>query len=170
MTSFRLPGLFHSCGAETFSQPRFWDFKANHSSPHLTEPRHSLNLPLEQNYPSATPTSSNNRAWEIPKENIIKDNQQKLSQQSTLTVVGTGPADEETYTWVFDVILRLSEALVCFRASRANFLRSITRAIVNKKEGKRKIDFLTSFWNFQKLSFVFAPPGITFCALSPGLY
>ena len=32
----------------------------------------------------------------------------------------------------FDVILRLSEALVCFRASGDNFLRSITRAIVNK--------------------------------------
>ena len=26
----------------------------------------------------------------------------------------------------------------------------------------RIIDFLTSFWDFQKLSFVFAPPGITF--------
>ena len=53
---------------------------------------------VQLNYPSATPTSPNNRAWEIPKENIIKDHQQKLSQQSTLTVVGTGPADEETYT------------------------------------------------------------------------
>ena len=93
----------------------------------------------------------------------------QLSQQSTLTVVGTGPTDEETYIWVFDVILRLSEALFCFRASRANFLRSITRAVGNKKKGKRKLDLLTSFWNFQKLSFVFAPPGITFCALSPGL-
>ena len=46
---------------------------------------------------------------------------------------------------VFDVILRLSEALVCFRASGDNFLRSITRAIVNKNVGKRKIDFLTLF-------------------------
>ena len=32
----------------------------------------------------------------------------------------------------FDVILKLSEALVCFRAPGDNFLRSITRAIVNK--------------------------------------
>ena len=70
---------------------------------------------------------------------------------------------------IFYLILRLSEALVCFRASGDNFLRSITRAIVNKNDGKRKIDFLMLFWDFQKLSFVFAPPGITFCALSPGL-
>ena len=41
----------------------------------------------------------------------------------------------------FDVILKLSEALVCFRASGDNFLRSITRAIVNKNDGERKIDF-----------------------------
>ena len=34
--------------------------------------------------------------------------------------------------------MRLSEALVCFRASGDNFLRSITRAIVNKNDGKRK--------------------------------
>ena len=34
---------------------------------------------------------------------------------------------------------------------------------------KRKIDFLLFFLDFQKLSFVLAPPGITFCALSPGL-
>ena len=68
-----------------------------------------------------------------------------------------------------DVILRLSEALVCFRASGDNFLRSITRATVNKNDGKRKTDFLTLFCDFQKLSFVFAPPGITVCALSPGL-
>ena len=67
------------------------------------------------------------------------------------------------------VILRLSEALVCFRASGYNFLRSITRATVDKNDGKRKIDFLTFFCNFQKLSFLFAPPGITCCALSPGL-
>ena len=45
----------------------------------------------------------------------------------------------------FYVILRLSEALVCFRASGDNFLRSIVRAIVNKNDGKHKIDFLTSF-------------------------
>ena len=37
--------------------------------------------------------------------------------------------------------MKLSEALVCFRASGDNFLRSITRAIVNKTDGKRKIDF-----------------------------
>ena len=37
--------------------------------------------------------------------------------------------------------MRLSEALVCFRASGDNFLRSITRAIANKNVGKRKIDF-----------------------------
>ena len=42
---------------------------------------------------------------------------------------------------VFDVISRLSEPLVRFRASRDNLLRSITRAIVNKNHGKRKIDF-----------------------------
>ena len=46
----------------------------------------------------------------------------------------------QTYTWLFDVILRLSDALVCFRASGANFLRSITRAIVNKNDGKRRND------------------------------
>ena len=44
----------------------------------------------------------------------------------------------------------------------------ITRAIVNINDGKRKIDCLTLFWDFPKLSFVFAPPGITFCALSSG--
>ena len=33
-------------------------------------------------------------------------------------------------------MLRLSEALVCFRASGDNFLRFITRAIVNKNDGK----------------------------------
>ena len=49
--------------------------------------------------------------------------------------------------------MRLSEALVCFRASGDNFLRSITRAIVNKNDGKRKIDFLMLFLDFQKLSF-----------------
>ena len=37
--------------------------------------------------------------------------------------------------------MRLSEALVFFRASGNNFLRSITRAIVNKNDGKRKIVF-----------------------------
>ena len=47
------------------------------------------------------------------------------------------------------------------------YLRSITRAGVNKNDGDRKIEFLTLFWDSQKLSFVFAPPGITFCALSP---
>ena len=45
----------------------------------------------------------------------------------------------------FDVILSLSEALVCVRASGDSFLRSITRAIVNTNDGKRKIDFLTLF-------------------------
>ena len=65
----------------------------------------------------------------------------------------------------FDVILGLSEAPVFFRASGDNFLRSITRALVNKNIEKRKFDFLTLFWDFQKLSFVFAPPVITFCAL-----
>ena len=60
---------------------------------------------------------------------------------------------------VFDVILRLSEALVCFGASGDNFLRSITRATVNKNDGKRKVDFLTLFWDFQKLSFLFRTSG-----------
>ena len=55
-----------------------------------------------------------------------------------------------------------------FRASWDNFLRSITRAIVNKNDGKRKIVFLTLFCDFQKVSFVFSPPGMTFCALSSG--
>ena len=35
--------------------------------------------------------------------------------------------------------------------------------------GKRKIDFLTLFWDFQMLSFFFAPLGVTVCALAPGL-
>ena len=48
----------------------------------------------------------------------------------------------ETQNWFVDVILILSEALVCFRASGDNFLRSITRAIVNKNDGKRKIDLV----------------------------
>ena len=39
-------------------------------------------------------------------------------------------------------MLRLPEALVCFRASGDNFLRSITRSIVNKNVGKRKIVFV----------------------------
>ena len=47
----------------------------------------------------------------------------------------------KTRNCFFDVILRLSEAVVCFGASGDNFLRSITRAIVNKNIGKRKIDF-----------------------------
>ena len=34
---------------------------------------------------------------------------------------------------------------------------------------KRKINFLTLIWDFRRLSFVFVPPGITFCALSPDL-
>ena len=38
--------------------------------------------------------------------------------------------------------MRLSEALVRFRASGDNCLRSITRAIVNKNVGKRKIVFV----------------------------
>ena len=38
----------------------------------------------------------------------------------------------------FEVISRLSEALVCFRASRDNVLRSITRAMLNKNDEKRK--------------------------------
>ena len=41
----------------------------------------------------------------------------------------------------FDVILKHSEALVCFRASGDNYLRSITRAIVNKNVGKRNMVF-----------------------------
>ena len=41
----------------------------------------------------------------------------------------------------FDIILRLSEAFVCFCASGDNFLRSITRAIVIKNDGKRKMNF-----------------------------
>ena len=48
-----------------------------------------------------------------------------------------------------DVISRLSEALVCFRASGDNFLRSITRAIVNKIVGKRKIDVWRYFETFR---------------------
>ena len=48
-------------------------------------------------------------------------------------------------TFFFDVILRLSEALVCFCASGGNFLRSIIRAIVNQNVVKRKIDSLTLF-------------------------
>ena len=51
----------------------------------------------------------------------------------------------ERIFFFFDGILGLSEALVCFRASGDNFLRSITRAIVNKNVGKRKIDLLTLF-------------------------
>ena len=39
-------------------------------------------------------------------------------------------------------MLGLSETLVCFGD---NFLRSITRAVVNKNDGKRKIDFLKLF-------------------------
>ena len=39
------------------------------------------------------------------------------------------------------LFFKLSEALVCFRASGDNFLRSITRATFNKNDGKRKIDF-----------------------------
>ena len=50
----------------------------------------------------------------------------------------------ETYGF-FNVILRLSDALVCFRASGDIFLRSITRAIINKKDGKRKVVFSTLF-------------------------
>ena len=42
----------------------------------------------------------------------------------------------------FEVILRLLEALVSFRASGDNLLRYITRAIVNKNVGKRKIVFV----------------------------
>ena len=51
----------------------------------------------------------------------------------------------ENVNLIFDVILRLSEALVCFRASSDNFLRSITKAIVDKNDEKRKINFLKSF-------------------------
>ena len=58
--------------------------------------------------------------------------------------------------------MRPSEVLVYVRASGDKFLRAITRAIVNKNDGKRKIDFLMSFRDFQTVSFVFAPPGITF--------
>ena len=86
------------------------------------------------------------------------------------TGVQTETGLTEPYNVFFEVILRLSEALVCFRASGDNVLRSITRAILNKEDGKRKIDFLTLFLDFQRLSFFFAPPGITFCARSPGLY
>ena len=38
--------------------------------------------------------------------------------------------------------MRLSDAVVCFRASGDNFLRSITRATVERNDGKRKIDFV----------------------------
>ena len=89
-------------------------------------------------------------------------NDPKLTQKWSKIVAKMIP------NWFVDVMLWLSEALVCFRASMDNFLRSITRGIVNKNSGKR-IFFLMLFWDFQKLSFVFAPPGITFCALSPGL-
>ena len=46
----------------------------------------------------------------------------------------------------FDVILRLSEALVCFRASGDNFLRSITRTIAHKFWNHFEI-ILGSFWD-----------------------
>ena len=45
----------------------------------------------------------------------------------------------------FDVIMRLSEALVFFRTSGDDFLRSITRAIVNKFWNHFEI-ILGSFW------------------------
>ena len=69
----------------------------------------------------------------------------KLSQQSTLTVVGTGPADVDL---------------------NRNLNGKVDR---NKNDGKLILEFLMSFWDFQKLSFVFASLGLTFCALSPGL-
>ena len=49
------------------------------------------------------------------------------------------------------------------RAFGANFSRSFFCICY---DGKRLIYLLMSFWNFPKLSFVFAPPGLTFCALS----
>ena len=55
----------------------------------------------------------------------------------------------ETYNLFLDVILRLPEALVCFRASRDNFLRSITRAIVNKMLGNVKLIFWRYFETFR---------------------
>ena len=45
-------------------------------------------------------------------------------------------------------------------------IRTITVAIVNKNDGKRIIDFLMSFRDFEELSFFLVPLGITFCALS----
>ena len=45
----------------------------------------------------------------------------------------------------------------------------VVLAIVNTNDGKRKIYFMTLFGDFQKLSFVLAPLGITFCALSQGV-
>ena len=48
---------------------------------------------------------------------------------------------------VFAFHLRLSEALVCFRASGDNFLRSITRATVNTFWDLFKI-ILGSFWDY----------------------
>ena len=58
--------------------------------------------------------------------------------------------------------MRLSEAPVFFRASGDNFLRSITRAIVNKNVRKRKVDFLRLFWDFQRLPFFCCASGDNF--------
>ena len=60
------------------------------------------------------------------------------------------------------MILRLSEALVCFRASRDNFLRSITRAMVYKNVGKRKIDFVEVIFRFSEALVCFRASGDNF--------
>ena len=69
----------------------------------------------------------------------------------------------------FDVILRLLEALVRFRVSGDNCLRSISSAIVNTNDGKRKIDFFDVILRLSETLVCLRASGITSCALSPGL-
>ena len=58
--------------------------------------------------------------------------------------------------------MRLSEALVCFRASGDNFLHSITRAIVNKNVGKRKIVFVVVILRLSEALVCFRASGDNF--------
>ena len=58
--------------------------------------------------------------------------------------------------------MRLSEALLCFRASRVNFLRSIPRAIVNKNDGKRLSDFFDVILRLSEALVCFRASGANF--------
>ena len=68
----------------------------------------------------------------------------------------------EKHNRLFDVILRVSEALLCFHASGASLLRSTTRAIVPKKRAEKHNGLVDVFLRFSEALLCFHASGASF--------